>query len=90
MSWAGHGLVLSRGGTDVGDLPQMSSSTFHSFANGYMGNDDRLDGRPLTLFIWPMFKTANAVQIKVSLDEISPGVWRRLILPVCGMGMSRS
>ncbi len=29
-----------------------------------------------------MFKTINAVQIHVSLDEIEPEVWRRLVLPV--------
>jgi hypothetical protein len=29
-----------------------------------------------------MFKTANAVQIKISIDEIQPDVWRRLVLPV--------
>ncbi len=29
-----------------------------------------------------MFKAANAVQIKVSLDEVAPDVWRRLVLPV--------
>ncbi len=29
-----------------------------------------------------MFKSANAVQIRVSIDEIQPDIWRRLILPV--------
>ncbi|RDL48911.1 hypothetical protein BLJAPNOD_04258 [Ensifer sp. M14] len=29
-----------------------------------------------------MFKAANAVQIRVSIDEIQPDVWRRLVLPV--------
>lgn len=29
-----------------------------------------------------MFKSANAVQIRVSIDEIQPDVWRRLILPI--------
>lgn len=29
-----------------------------------------------------MFKPANAVQIKVSIDEIQPQVWRRLVLPI--------
>ncbi len=29
-----------------------------------------------------MFKAANAVQIKVSLDEVAPAVWRRLVLLV--------
>ncbi|OMP69125.1 hypothetical protein BV900_26690 [Agrobacterium tumefaciens] len=28
-----------------------------------------------------MFKPANAVQIRVSIDEIQPEVWRRLVLP---------
>ncbi|WP_292232024.1 plasmid pRiA4b ORF-3 family protein [Mesorhizobium sp.] len=28
-----------------------------------------------------MFKTINAVQIHVSLDEIEPEIWRRLVLP---------
>ena len=28
-----------------------------------------------------MFKAANAVQIRVSIDEIEPEVWRRLVLP---------
>ncbi|WP_342211416.1 MULTISPECIES: plasmid pRiA4b ORF-3 family protein [Mesorhizobium] len=28
-----------------------------------------------------MFKTINAVQIHVSLDEIEPKIWRRLVLP---------
>ncbi len=29
-----------------------------------------------------MFKAANAVQIRVSIDETEPDVWRRLVLPV--------
>jgi hypothetical protein len=29
-----------------------------------------------------MFKAADAVQIRVSIDEIEPNVWRRLVLPV--------
>lgn len=28
-----------------------------------------------------MFRSANAVQIRVSIDEIQPDIWRRLILP---------
>jgi hypothetical protein len=35
-----------------------------------------------TLFIPAMFKPSNAVQIKVSIDEIEPEVWRRLVLPI--------
>jgi hypothetical protein len=41
-----------------------------------------LDDRPPTLFIRAMFKPANAVQVRVSIDEIQPDVWRRLVLPV--------
>jgi len=33
------------------------------------------------MFINPMFEPINAVQIRVSLDEIEPLVWRRLVLP---------
>ncbi|NSZ60037.1 plasmid pRiA4b ORF-3 family protein (plasmid) [Agrobacterium tumefaciens] len=29
-----------------------------------------------------MFKAANAVQIRVTIDAIEPGIWRRLVLPV--------
>ncbi|WP_260694317.1 plasmid pRiA4b ORF-3 family protein [Rhizobium leguminosarum] len=29
-----------------------------------------------------MFKAANAAQVRVSIDEIQPNVWRRLVLPV--------
>jgi len=29
-----------------------------------------------------MFKPANAVQIRVYIDEIQPEVWRRLVLPI--------
>lgn len=46
------------------------------------GASYRLDDRPPSMFIWTMFKAANAVQIKVSLDEVAPDVWRRLVLPV--------
>lgn len=28
-----------------------------------------------------MFRVANAVQIRVSIDEIEPDAWRRLVLP---------
>lgn len=35
-----------------------------------------------TLFIPAMFKPSNAVQIRVSIDEIELDVWRRLVLPV--------
>ncbi|MET4690690.1 hypothetical protein ABIA13_005198 [Sinorhizobium fredii] len=41
----------------------------------------RLDPRRSMLFTCGMFKAINAVQIHVSLDEIEPAVWRRLILP---------
>ena len=41
-----------------------------------------LDDCRLTLFIRAMFKPANAVQVRVSIDEIQPEVWRRLVLPV--------
>ncbi|AIC29526.1 hypothetical protein IE4771_PA00020 (plasmid) [Rhizobium etli bv. mimosae str. IE4771] len=41
-----------------------------------------LDDIPPTLFIRAMFKAANAVQIRVSIDEIEPDVWRCLVLPV--------
>lgn len=34
------------------------------------------------MFIRTIFKAANAVQLKVSLDEVAPDVWRRLVLPV--------
>ncbi|EHS52817.1 plasmid pRiA4b ORF-3 family protein, partial [Rhizobium sp. PDO1-076] len=43
---------------------------------------NHLDDPPPTLFIWGMFKAPNAVQIRVSIDEIQPDVWRRLVLPV--------
>lgn len=33
------------------------------------------------LFHSVMFKAANAVQMKISIDEIEPGIWRRLVLP---------
>lgn len=46
------------------------------------GADERRDDPPPTLFTRLMFKAANAVQIRVSIDEIEPGVWRRLVLPV--------
>lgn len=46
------------------------------------GASYRLDDRPPSIFIRTMFKAANAVQIKVSLDEVTPDVWRRLVLPV--------
>ncbi|MBB5576230.1 MULTISPECIES: hypothetical protein [Rhizobium] len=39
-----------------------------------------LDDIPPTLFIRAMFKAANAVQIRVSIDEIEPD--RCLVLPV--------
>ena len=29
-----------------------------------------------------MFKAPNAVQIKLSIDDIEPDVWRHLVLPV--------
>ncbi|WP_458574664.1 plasmid pRiA4b ORF-3 family protein [Rhizobium sp. PDO1-076] len=41
-----------------------------------------LDDPSPTLFTRPMFKAANAVQIRVSIDHIEPGIWRRLVLPV--------
>lgn len=34
------------------------------------------------MFILAMFKAANAVQIRVSIDEIVPDVWRRLVPPI--------
>jgi hypothetical protein len=34
------------------------------------------------LFIEAMFTAANATQIKVSINEIEPCIWRRLVLPV--------
>lgn len=40
-----------------------------------------LDDLLQTLLILAMFKTANAVQVKVAIDEIQPQVWRRLVLP---------
>lgn len=46
------------------------------------GTSDRLDDLSSVVFIQEMIKAANAVQIKVSIDEIEPGVWRRLVLPV--------
>ena len=46
------------------------------------GASESLDDLPPTLFIRAMFKAANAVQIRVSIDEIEPDVWRRLVLPV--------
>lgn len=49
------------------------------FADGR--TDLRLDPFPFLLFIRGMFKPVNAVQIRVSLDEIEPDVWRRLVLP---------
>jgi hypothetical protein len=45
-------------------------------------SSDLLDDLLPTLFIPAMFKPANAVQIRVSIDEIEPDVWRRLVLPV--------
>jgi hypothetical protein len=45
-------------------------------------SSDLLDDHLPTLFIRAMFKPADAVQIKVSIDEIQPEVWRRLVLPV--------
>lgn len=47
-----------------------------------MPHPDRLDDLSSILFIRGMFKAANAVQIRVSIDEIEPDVWRRLVLPV--------
>jgi hypothetical protein len=41
-----------------------------------------IDGLPATVFIRGMFKAANAVQIRVSIDELDPEVWRQLVLPV--------
>ncbi|MDQ0323935.1 hypothetical protein QO002_006142 [Pararhizobium capsulatum DSM 1112] len=43
---------------------------------------ERLDDPPATLFTRPMYKAAKTLQIRVSIDEIEPGVWRRLILRV--------
>lgn len=40
-----------------------------------------LDDLLQTLLTLAMFKPANAVQVKVSIDEIQPQVWRRLVLP---------
>ena len=40
-----------------------------------------LDPLLVILFTYDMFKAINAVQIQVSLDEIEPTVWRRLVLP---------
>lgn len=40
-----------------------------------------LDPFQFILFTCGMFKAVNAVQIHVSLDEIEPEVWRRLVLP---------
>lgn len=45
-------------------------------------SSDLLDDLLPTLFIPAMFKPSNAVQIRVSIDEIEPDVWRRLVLPV--------
>jgi hypothetical protein len=28
-----------------------------------------------------MFEAAKAVQMKISIDEIEPGIWRRLVIP---------
>ncbi|MBB2694807.1 MULTISPECIES: plasmid pRiA4b ORF-3 family protein [Rhizobium] len=47
-----------------------------------ISSSDLLDDLLATLFIPVMFKPANAVQIKVSIDEIQPQVWRRLVLPI--------
>jgi hypothetical protein len=46
------------------------------------GARDHLDDIRPTLFIRTMFKAANAVQIRVTIDEIEPGIWRHLVLPV--------
>lgn len=40
-----------------------------------------LDPPPISCFIAAMFEPFNAAQVHVSLDEIEPAIWRRLILP---------
>lgn len=40
-----------------------------------------LDPFLVILFTYDMVKAINAVQIHVSLDEIEPTIWRRLVLP---------
>jgi hypothetical protein len=43
---------------------------------------NHLDDLLPALFILAMFKAANAAQIKVSINEIEPCIWRRLVLLV--------
>jgi hypothetical protein len=50
--------------------------------NGHAARANALTIPPATLFTRPMFNGAKTLQMRVSIDEIEPGVWRRLVLPV--------
>jgi len=69
-------------GLDARDIPRARISTEQILAMK-QGQDTHsaLTQRAPMLFIKPMFEPINAVQIRVSLDEIKPAIWRRLILP---------
>jgi hypothetical protein len=71
-----------RSGVDARDIPwdRVSSEKIRAIEQG-QGTHSGLTERALMLFITPMFEPFDAVQIRVSLDEIEPAIWRRLVLP---------